>query len=110
MSTNLDFHLISHVKQGRMNSSLWRIIHNLLNSARALAGRCLHRTRIRRLLRELDARQLAELGLSSQTDLSSAPCGRARPRHAHGDQRSNHGGCRYGAHAAADAATRFWEA
>jgi uncharacterized protein YjiS (DUF1127 family) len=61
-------------KEG-MSYATERIFHNLVfigEAARVFAGRWLRRHRVRRLLRELDARQLAELGLLTRDQVAEA--------------------------------------
>jgi uncharacterized protein YjiS (DUF1127 family) len=58
-----------------MNDTAERIFHNLVSiadDARVMAGRWLRRHRVRRLLRELDARQLAKLGLLTRDEVADA--------------------------------------
>jgi len=58
-----------------MNDTAERIFHNLVSIAgvaRVMAGRWLRRHRVRRLLRELDARQLAKLGLLTRDEVADA--------------------------------------
>jgi len=69
MSANIDFLAIFIMTQGIMAFAIETIIHKALGlgrTARALLGRLLRRHRIRRLLRELDARRLADLRISDR--------------------------------------------
>jgi uncharacterized protein YjiS (DUF1127 family) len=75
MSANLDFLPIPLVKQEGMSFRIARILHNsscLARTAGGLAARWLRRIRIRRLRRELDARQLADMGLAGEEAAAEA--------------------------------------